>query len=283
MPVDTTFILLIIIILIIAHFFTRQPPTMMPYVEESFQSQHNIVICLLCVCPTGRVLEFAKRYAETHPVYVVCDDPNCEVPDNSPFTFVKLGDDVCKTSGYNNSNPAIPKRPSAWDKAIYYFCTQETKPGFVWFIEEDVFVPRESLFKELDARYPKTDYLMKQHVKDTDDPSFEFWYDGDGKMNRPFYRSLVCVTRVSRRMLDLVKQLHDSKKTLVFIEIMFNTLAVQNGLTMEMPSEFQTIIFRHTWTEDTVNNDAFFHPVKDTALHDTYRERLSQKTESNVM
>jgi hypothetical protein len=63
---------------------------------------------------------------------------------------------------------------------------------------------------------------------------------------------------------------------------MFNTLAVQNGLTMEMPSEFQSIIFRHTWTEDTVNNDAFFHPVKDTALHDTYRERLSQKTESNV-
>jgi hypothetical protein len=80
-------------------------------------------------------------------------------------------------------------------------------------------------------------------------------------------------------MLNRVKELHDSKKTLVFIEIMFNTLAVKYGLTMEMPHELQNIIFRHTWTEDTVNNNQFFHPVKDTALHDTYRERLAQKSE----
>ena len=134
---------------------------------------------------------------------------------------------------------------------------------------------------ELDERYPTTDYIMKQHVKDTDDPSFEFWYDGDGKMERPFYRSLVCTTRVSRAMLKRVKELHDSKKTLVFIEIMFNTLAVKYGMTMEMPKELQNIIFRHTWTEDTVNKDEFFHPVKDTALHDTYRERLAQQAESS--
>jgi hypothetical protein len=42
------------------------------------------------------------------------------------------------------------------------------------------------------------------------------------------------------------------------------------------------IIFRHTWTAETVNKDNFFHPVKDTELHDAYRARLAQKTESNV-
>lgn len=267
-----------IIGLIVFSYFFSQP---LPSTVEGFQSQSKIVICLLCVCPTQRVLDFAKKYAETHPVYVVCDDPNCNVPVIPEITFVKLTDDVCRTTNYNNSNPAIPKRPSAWDKAIYYFCEKEIAPDYVWFIEEDVFVPREDLFKELDERYPTTDYIMKQHVKDTDDPSFEFWYDGDGKMERPFYRSLVCTTRVSRAMLNRVKELHDSIKTLVFIEIMFNTLAVKYGLTMEMPNELQSIIFRHNWTEDTVNNDQFFHPVKDTALHDTYRERLSSKTESD--
>jgi hypothetical protein len=268
---STSIFLLILGLVVIAYFFTPS--------QEGFQSQSKIVICLLCVCPTDRVLNFAKNYAATHPVYIVCDDPNCVTPQGLPFTFIKLTDDVCRTSNYNNSNPAIPKRPSAWDKAIYYFCEQNTSPDYVWFIEEDVFVPRESLFKELDDRYPTTDFIMKQHVKDTDDPSFEFWYDGDGKMERPFYRSLVCTTRVSRAMLNRVKELHDSKKTLVFIEIMFNTLAVKYGLTMETPSELQSIIFRHTWTEDTVNNDQFFHPVKDTALHDTYRERLAQNSE----
>ena len=256
-----------------------------PYVQptlEGFQQQSDIVICLLCVCPTERVLAFASKYAETHPVYVVCDDPNCKVPDNMPFTFVKLTDEVCKTSGYTGANPAITKQPSAWDKAIYYFCTQKTDVGYVWFIEEDVFVPRESLFKELDKRFPTTDFIMKQNVKDTDDPSFEFWYDGEGKLERPFYRSLVCVTRVSRRLLNLVKELQQSKQKLVFIEMMFNTLAVHNDLSMQMPTELLNIIFRHTWTAETVNKDNFFHPVKDTELHDAYRARLAQKTESNM-
>jgi len=269
--------LLLIGLLVLLFFFSPRPPDM----AEGFQSQSNIVICLLCVCPTERVLAFAAKYAVTHPVYVVCDDPNCEVPASSPFTFVKLTDDDCRTSGYNNSNSAIPKRPSAWDKAILYFCEKNTAPDYVWFIEEDVFVPRESLFKELDDRYPSTDFIMKQHVKDTDDPSFEFWYDGDGKMERPFYRSLVCATRVSRALLNRVKELHDSNKTLVFIEIMFNTLAVKHGLTMDMPPELQNIIFRHDWTEDTVHKDSLFHPVKDTKLHDTYRERLAQKAEGD--
>jgi hypothetical protein len=249
-------------------------------IQEGFQEQSNIVICLLCVCPSERVLSFAEEYSATHPVVVVCDDPECKTPETDKFTFVKLTDEVCKSSGYNNSNNAIMKRPSAWDKAIYHFCVQDTAPNYVWFLEEDVFVPRANLFKELDQRYPTTDFIMKQHVKDTDDPSFEFWYEGDGKMERPFYRSLVCTARVSRALLNKVKELHDTKHTLVFIEIMFNTLAVNNGLTMEMPSELQSIIFRHTWTEDTVNENQFFHPIKDTALHDTYRERLAQKTES---
>lgn len=275
--IHTSLFFLILGLTVLSYGFT---PRYESFQVEPFQSQSKIVICLLCVCPTDRVLNFAKNYAVTHPVYIVCDDPNCKTPESSVFTFVKLTDDLCRTTNYNNSNPAIPKRPSAWDKAIYYFCEKQISPDHVWFIEEDVFVPREGLFKELDIRYPTTDYIMKQHVKDTDDPSFEFWYDGDGKMERPFYRSLVCTTRVSRAMLNRVKELHDSKKTLVFIEIMFNTLAVKYGLTMEMPNELQNIIFRHTWTEDTVNNDQFFHPVKDTALHDTYRERLAQKAES---
>jgi len=251
-----------------------------PFSMEPFQEQQKIVICLLCVCPTTRVLEFAAKYATTHPVTVVCDDPNCSVPvESKDFTFVKITDEECIQTGYNNSNPAIMKRPSAWDKAIYYFCVKNPGPEHIWFIEEDVFVPRPALFKELDTRYPTTDYIMKQHVKDTEDPAFEFWTNGDGKMERPFYRSLVCTTRVSRRLLERVKDLHDKHNTLIFIEIVFNTLAQQNGYTMEMPHELQNIIFRHSWSAETVNKDQFFHPVKDTALHDTYRERLGTKTE----
>jgi hypothetical protein len=246
---------------------------------EGFQEQSKVVIALLCVCPNDRVIEFAKNYAITHPTYIICDDPNCETPTLTNITFIKITDDECRRTGYNNSNPAISKRPSAWDKVILYFCEQNLEPDHVWFIEEDVFVPRANLFKELDQRYPTTDLVTKQHVKDSEDPSFEFWYDGDGKMERPFYRSLVCSTRVSRRLLEKVKELHDAKGTLCFIEIIFSTLAVKNEFTIAQPNELQTIIFRHTWTEDTINENQLFHPVKDTALHDVYRERLNSETE----
>ena len=273
LPLASYTIALVLLIVLIYFFSDRVP------IYEGFQEQSNIVIALLCVCPNEKVIEFAKNYAVTHPTYIICDDPNCTTPTLDNITFVKITDEECRRTNYTGANPAIAKRPSAWDKVILYFCEQNTAPEHVWFLEEDVFVPRADLFKQLDQRYPTTDLVTKQHVKDSDDPSFEFWYDGDGKMERPFYRSLVCSTRVSRRLFQKVKELQANKKTLCFIEIIFNTLAVQNNFSIENPPELQTIIFRHTWTEDTVNNDQLFHPIKDTALHDTYRERLASDTE----
>jgi len=272
-PPIYTYGIALLLLFFFVHVFSTPPKV------EGFQEQSKIVIALLCVCPTDRVIEFAKNYAVTHPTYIICDDPSCETPSLPNITFVKITDDECKRTGYNNANPAIIKRPSAWDKVILYFCENNTQPEYVWFVEEDVFVPRADIFKELDQRYPTTDLVTKQHVKDTDDPSFEFWYDGDGKMERPFYRSLVCATRVSRRLFDKVKELHDTKHTLCFIEIIFSTLAVKHNFSIEQAPELQSIIFRHTWTEETVTPNGLFHPVKDTALHDTYRERLSSQTE----
>ena len=272
-PPIYTYGIALLLLFFFVHVFSTPPKV------EGFQEQSKVVIALLCVCPTDRVIEFAKNYAVTHPTYIICDDPSCETPSLPNITFVKITDDECKRTGYNNANPAIIKRPSAWDKVILYFCENNTQPEYVWFVEEDVFVPRADIFKELDQRYPTTDLVTKQHVKDTDDPSFEFWYDGDGKMERPFYRSLVCATRVSRRLFDKVKELHDTKHTLCFIEIIFSTLAVKHNFSIEQAPELQSIIFRHTWTEDTVNKNGLFHPVKDTTLHDTYRERLSSQEE----
>lgn len=272
-PPIYTYGIALLLLFFFVHVFSTPPKV------EGFQEQSKVVIALLCVCPTDRVIEFAKNYAVTHPTYIICDDPSCETPSLPNITFVKITDDECKRTGYNNANPAIVKRPSAWDKVILYFCENNTQPEYVWFVEEDVFVPRADIFKELDQRYPTTDLVTKQHVKDTDDPSFEFWYDGDGKMERPFYRSLVCATRVSRRLFDKVKELHDTKNTLCFIEIIFSTLAVKHNFTIEQAPELQSIIFRHTWTEETVTPNGLFHPIKDTTLHDTYRERLSSQTE----
>ena len=236
-------------------------------------------VCLICVKPDDIWIEFLSKFTH-YKVFIVIDSPEIFKSPHESVTYIQIPDEECGAHGFSDMNFLMKKPITGWEKALYYFSLKNKEHGYVWFLEEDVFVPRADIFKKLDKRYPTTDLVTKQHVKDSEDPSFEFWYDGDGKMERPFYRSLVCSTRVSRRLFDKVKELHDSKNTLCFIEIIFNTLAVQNGFTIEMPSELQTIIFRHTWTEGTVNSDGLFHPVKDTALHDTYRERLASQTES---
>ena len=258
-------------------------------------------VCFLTVSPQEAYLDNLLKYTLTQPVFVVCDnneyqppsqikskdytpviitDANQpEMPPVSPNTiyFIKIADDVAGKRGFINTNNAIPKTPSAWDKALYYFCLKNMSPH-VWFIEEDVFLPRHNILDELNRKYPDTDLVTKQHVMDKDDPEFYWWFDGDDKLNRPFYRSLVCATRVSRRILDLVTKMAKEKRTVCFLEILFSTIAHHNKFTIENPPELQSIIFRHSWTKDTVHMNGLFHPIKNIAEHDEYRTHLDSKS-----
>lgn len=247
-----------------------------PKQVEPFQSNPSTVICLMCVCPTESVVRFAEQLSPIYKVYIVCDDPSCSTPDSSAITYLKITDNECIAAGYNRSNPAIPKIPSAWDKALYYFCVKDTTPQHVWFIEEDVFVPRPTLLSDIDAKYPTTDLIAKQNVEKTEDPAFMWWHEADGVFNPPIYRSLVCASRLSRKLLIKIDEFVQKNNRLVFIEILFNTIVHHEKMTLAMPEQLSTIIWRHDWTHETVDEEHMFHPVKNVALHDSYRERLSQ-------
>ena len=272
---------------------------------EGFSANKQAVpsypVCFLAVAPQEEYLENLLKFTLTQPVFIVCDNNEYEppaqikskdytavviteasqeeMPPVSPNTlyFVKIADGICGKHGFINTNNAIPKTPSAWDKALYYFCLKNMSEN-VWFIEEDVFIPRADILDEMNAKYPTADLVTKQHVLDTDDPSFYWWFDGDGKMERPFYRSLVCASRVSRRLLNLVKKMAKEKRTVCFLEILFSTLAHQNQYTIVQAPELQSIIFRHSWTKDTVHKNGLFHPVKNISEHTTFRNHLNSQS-----
>ena len=52
--------------------------------------------------------------------------------------------------------------------------------------------------------------------------------------------------------------------SMVFLEVMFNTLVMQNGLNMVLAPELSTIHYQYDWSlkdlRDNTNN--LFHPVK---------------------
>jgi len=265
------------------------------------QSGVSYPLCFLTVAPQEEYLDFLLKMTNTQPVFVVCDSNEYVPPQQikskdysaiiitekdaptikpvSPNTiyFVKIADEVCGKNGFLNTNNAITKSPSAWDKALYYFC-MKNHTDYVWFIEEDVFVPRPTIFDEINAKYPTTDLVTKQHVLEKDDPGFYWWFDGEGRMDRPYYRSLVCASRVSRKLLNLVGKMAQEKHTVCFLEILFSSLAHNNGLTIEQIPELQSIIFRHSWTKDTVHMNGLFHPVKNVAEHTKFRTYLESKT-----
>lgn len=268
---NALFVIIIVIIFIGFTLFNERSQAI-----EAFQTTGQYVVCFLCVCPTETILRFAEKVAVSYQVYIVCDDINCQTPRNTNITFIRITDDECRRTGWTGSNIAIDKVPSAWDKALYYFCVKEVGPAYVWFIEEDVFVPNVDLLTNLDKKYPDADLIAKQNVKEEDDPNFDWWFDGKGVLEEPLYRSLVCATRVSRKLLYRLVQFVNTHRRLAFIEIIFNTIVFHENMTLVMPEELQTIIWRHNWAPEAVDKHHMFHPVKDTELHDSFRDRLEQ-------
>ena len=249
---------------------------------EPFTNSNNIVIALLCVCPNNIVVEFAKKMAKSYKVYILCDDIYCVTPEEPSVTFIKISDEEVIRAHYTRSNMAIRKIPSAWDKALYYFCVQNTTPSHVWFIEEDVFVPRVSILSELDEKYPTTDLIAKQNVSKDEDPDFDWWFDAEEITTHPLYRSLVCATRVSRTLLHEIKNVVDQHHRLYFIEILFNTIVHEKQMLLAMPVELSAIIWRNDWEDADIDANHIYHPVKALTEQKRYREMLAGVPNSGV-
>ena len=250
-------------------------------VQEVPMAQKKIVVCLLCVCPNDTVITFANKISKEYDVYVIADDINCHVPETD-VTILKISDDESKNAGFTKSSITLSKVTSAWDKALYYFCVKDTSPDHVWFIEEDVLIPRVSLLKELDSKYPDSDLLAKQHVSQDEDPNFTWWYDADGIMEKPLYRTLVCASRLSRALLTEIKDFVDEHKRLLFVEMMFSTIIDHKNMKLDMPNELATIIWRYDWRHDMVDENHLYHPIKKVEDQQEFRKIMSKKQGSKV-
>jgi hypothetical protein len=231
-------------------------------------------VCFMSVEPHPTLITFAERLAAHHRVYIVIDSNECQLPVSNYITFIRLQDDFCRGRGFIHSNPAFHKTPTAWDKALLYFSTIELAHRHVWFIEEDVFIPTETILKTISAKYPTTDLLVSEHNNRRVNHSWSWWPVADGFFSEPMFHAMVCAVRMSRTLLQAIAAFAKEKQRLVFIEILFNTLAHQKGLRIETPIEMQYIVHRHDWDETKLSPNTLVHPIKDLLLHDTYRAHI---------
>lgn len=199
--------------------------------------------------------------------------------DYSNIKFIQIRDALCREKGYKNMTYSITKTPVSWDKAVYYFCEVDDSYDYIWFVEDDVFVPNVEAISYLDNKYRNYDLLTKEfNVSMSYDRKDWHWHLGQNNAPLPLFASLVCTLRVSKKLLNVVRNYAHTFKKLFFLEIMFPTLSAHNRLKNKIVPELSTIIYRFPWEYNSklIRKNFLFHPIKDLEIQKTYYEALNK-------
>ena len=125
------------------------------------------VVCVLSVRPSDETYRFYRKLKLTtnYDVYIVIDDDSF---DTSAFdnvvTMLKVSRIVCETQGFKSSVLWFSGRACFRDKALYYFSNVKIDYKFIWFIEDDVFVPIARTLINMDEKYREGDLLSASHL-----------------------------------------------------------------------------------------------------------------------
>ncbi len=237
-------------------------------------------IVILTRFPNNIWLNFLNGF-NNYDVYISIDDNNRDYIElfsklNTKIKIIQIDDNFSKKFGYYNSlipTPTVPNKVLSWDKALFYFCIVKKNYKNVWFIEDDVFFLKEEVLMNIDSKYKESDLLTNENDVNNNGnlKGWDNWYTALGKIRLPWVKSMVCACRVSNKLLNLIMEYAKKHNILFYHEVMFNTLAYQNNLKIDTPSELSTIHFRTEWNTNNLNLNNLYHPIKDMNIHNKIR------------
>jgi hypothetical protein len=239
----------------------------------------NKCICIITRKPSKILLDFYNDFKD-YDIYVMIDD-NTEVYHKyykkiyNNINFIQINKHKCIQSGFINVT-LISKRnnPVSWDKALYYFSNINKNYDNVWFIEDDVYFYNENTIINIDNKYPDSDILSNKYETNiTGKKDYWHWYTvlNNIKIKPPYYNTMVCAVRMSKKLLSLINNYANMHKTLFFLEVMYPTLAKQNDLKYDNPEELYTIVYRKDWKKEDINKTNLYHPIKDYDIQYLYK------------
>jgi hypothetical protein len=253
-------------------------------------SSTKSAVCYLTRTPDPETVKFAEdlardsRISSNVDVCIMIDDNNYPLVNHPSIKYIQINNNECIANGFHSSNKLeMNKDCIAWDKALYYFCRMTANDyGFVWLIEDDTFIPSIDAFVALHEKYAvRTDQgdliCQKNDENLHGDTSTWKWADVVGKFTPPWYHSMVCAIGCSRRLLDAIGNYAQQRRSLCFIEYMFNTIAMQSRMKVVNPPELSTIVFRENWTLDHIRQrpNNWFHPIKNGQTRSENRMRYT--------
>ncbi len=192
--------------------------------------KNKIAICLLAFQPKIELIELYDGLykGDSYEIYVVVDDNTFDLSDlKDKFTkihFIKVKEETCKKMGYQHLNFMVKNgEPSAWDKAIYYFCEEnKIDYSYIWFLEDDVFIPTSNTIKNIDEKYHQEDLLVKsmsvlgKNINQQKNQKLEVNQYMDPKLKPFIKKSMVCAIRLSSLFIHKIQEYAKQNKTLFF-------------------------------------------------------------------
>jgi hypothetical protein len=230
-------------------------------------------VAFLTKSPHKNTVLFAKEVSNVgFDTFIICDDK--QEHDVVNDGIISIEDELCQKWGYVNSNISstathIKKNPIAWDKMLLFFCQFATEYDFVWVFEDDCFIPSVEVIQNLHLKY-RNFHLVTPNNFQNDGKAMDWhWRDIYPKIKGPYAYSMVCACGISRDVLNEVKKYKEREGTLFYIEVMFNTLALQKGLKVIDAFELKSIVWQGDWglNEFILLPNNIFHPRKDIHNH----------------
>jgi hypothetical protein len=235
------------------------------------------IICLLSVSPCIKTYNFYKsiQLHTKYDVYIVIDNNSYNIPDyDGVVKIIKIDNNECEKNGFKSTVLWLNNKACARDKALYYFTRASIDFNYIWFIEEDVFVPSIYTIENIDKKYGEEhDLLVKGngiiHERQTE------WHwnhiNEQIKIEPPYANSMICAIRCSKELLNCINVYAKTYNNLFLDEALFNTLAFQNNLRVLCIDELSTIEWRKDWNKSDIVDTNLYHPIKNIDLQYYYR------------
>lgn len=236
-------------------------------------------VAFLCKEPHKNLVSFAQRLNNCleFDIFLIIDSNEKKYSFQGLHCF-QISDEDCfpyiNASAYKGIT-SLEKNPNAWDKMFYCFLKNKDY-DFVWVFEEDVFIPRGRNIQTLHDLYSQHDLVTPNNFKKTDNIKDWHWSYLLDKYDPPFYYSMVCAFGMSKKMMDALRAFVQKHQTLYYHEVMLNTIAMQNGLSVMDAFELKSVVWQGKWGIDEFlllpNN--VFHPLKNVEIHELYRKQI---------
>jgi hypothetical protein len=89
---------------------------------------------------------------------------------------------------------------------------------------------------------------------------------------------MICAVRVSKKLMKHIDDFVIKEKRLLYGEVLFNKISIDNNLSVTTPTELSSILYRYEWTKGEIKKENLYHPIKNTNKHDEFRKIINHSS-----